>query len=273
MYCTAHAARELGEAPTADDELWLAERDIELVYFLGFDNVYFWGMTHLALLLAHEGRYCVPTAIVSNEFYELEREKFSTSKGHVVWGRDLVAEIPRDQVRFYLALTAPEHQRTNFSRAALEKITHERLTVPWNNLAVRLAKALSELGSAFEPLPVSGEARRRAATMVRRFETTYELDGYSLTRAADLIVSQLARLQERSEQLNDVCDDSAPILLGDLFLEARTLLAAASPILVDLAAAAAEAGGFEAELTISACEVTQVVPFMLPLLSTTVSAG
>ncbi|MFF4953023.1 class I tRNA ligase family protein [Streptomyces chattanoogensis] len=273
MYCTAHAQRELGEEPAANDALWLSEQSIELVYFLGFDNVYFWGMTHLALLLAHQGRYITPAAIVSNEFYELENEKFSTSKGHVVWGRDLVAEVPRDLVRFYLALTAPEHQRTNFSRAALEKITNERLTVPWNNLVVRLGKALAELGAVGRPLPVSDEGRRRATTMIRRFESTYELNGYSLTRAADLIVGQLSRLQERSVQLANVLDGNAPTLLGDLFLEARTLLAAAAPILVDLADSAARSEDFEIELSVAACDVTQVVPFMLPLLSSTVSAG
>src|SRR5947208_3519279 len=56
MYCTAWAAGQAGEPAGAADELWRAERDIELVYFLGFDNAYFWGVTHLALLLAHEGR-------------------------------------------------------------------------------------------------------------------------------------------------------------------------------------------------------------------------
>src|SRR5829696_8224419 len=55
MYCTEFAQRECGEQPARYDELWRAEHDIELVYFLGFDNAYFWGMTHLALLLAHDG--------------------------------------------------------------------------------------------------------------------------------------------------------------------------------------------------------------------------
>lgn len=270
MYCTAHAARENGERPSSDDELWKTEHGIELVYFLGFDNVYFWGMTHLALLMAHGDRYVRPSAIVSNEFYELENEKFSTSKGHVVWGRDLVAEVPRDLVRFYLSLTAPEHQRTNFGRAALDKIVVERLTGPWNELSCRLAKAVAELGANGQEFAVSDDARRRSAAMIERFSQAYELPGFSLTRAADLIVGQLGRLRGRSAELEGLGADRTAALLGDLFLESRTLLAGASPILADLAAAARRSG---VDVRLEAVEAPEIAPFDLPLLGFSTSAG
>jgi len=268
MYCTAYAAQQRGEAPGPHDELWRAEHDVELVYFLGFDNAYFWGMTHLALLLAHAGRYVLPETIVSNEFYELENEKFSTSKGHVVWARDLVAERPRDLIRFYLALTAPEHQRTNFTRAGMDMITQQRLVQPWNRLADKLGKTVAEAGFQ-APLPVSAGARGRAAIMVERFRACYELAGYSLTRAADLIVVQLDRLWRRASQLDelDASNQSAVLSqLGDLFTEVKALLACASPILIDLAEAAAQAGGFDGVLTSEAFDVQEVTPFAVPLL-------
>ena len=217
MYCTAWAAGQAGEPAGAADELWRAERDIELVYFLGFDNAYFWGVTHLALLLAHEGRYVLPETIVCNEFYELENEKFSTSKGHVVWMQDLVSQVPRDLVRFYLALTAPEHARTNFSRAALDKVTGTRLVEPWNRLAGLLAKALANAGNGPGPLPTGPAGRHGAAAMLERFRSCYELAGYSMTRAADLIAVQLDRLVRRAARANE---SGVPGLdqLGDLFL-------------------------------------------------------
>jgi methionyl-tRNA synthetase len=270
MYCTAHAARQLGKDCGAPDELWRAEHDIQLVYFLGFDNGYICGMAHVALLLAHEGRYVLPDTIVSNEFYELENEKFSTSRGHVIWSQDLLAEVPRDLVRFYLALTCPEHQRTNFSRTALDKVTGQRLVEPWNSLADLLGRAVADVGGEGAALPVSAAARGRAAAVLNRFRACYELGGYSLTRAADLIVVQLDRLQRRASQPDALVGSGTGgglERLGDLFLEVKALIAGASPILIDLAAAVAESGGFEGTLGVRTFDVPEVTPFELPLLA------
>ena len=234
MYCTAYAAEQVGMPFAADDELWRSEQDPEIVYFLGFDNAYFWGVTHLSLLLAHDGRYAVPDTIVCNEFYELENEKFSTSKGHVVWGRDLLLEVPRDLVRFYLALTCPEHQRTNFGRAALLKVSSERLIDPWNRLVWAFGDAVSALDLDEQRLPVPEDAAARAAIMVERFRTCYRLSTFSTTRAADTIVNQLARLEARAQTLPRD-RRSGERAVAALFHELVALTACCAPILIDLA--------------------------------------
>ncbi|MBO0839564.1 MAG: class I tRNA ligase family protein [Sciscionella sp.] len=256
MYCTEFGSRQLGESPASYDELWRAERNVQLVYFLGFDNAYFWGLTHLALLLAHDGKYVVPDFIVCNEFYELENEKFSTSKGHVVWAKDLLDEIPRDLARFYLTLTAPEHSRTNFSRGALEKITTERLVVPWNELAELIGKVSAQLGAGAGGLgcdadsrgvlAVSETAMKRVSLMFDRFAGCYELVDYSLSRAADLIVTHTDRLRHKAIRLVDELPGLSTIDaergLADLLAEVAGLISAASPILIDLADNARRAG-------------------------------
>ncbi|WP_027341495.1 class I tRNA ligase family protein [Hamadaea tsunoensis] len=257
MYCTWWAAKEMGERAESFDEQWLAENDIALVYFLGFDNAYFWGMTHLALLMAHGDRYVVPDAIVCNEFYELENEKFSTSRGHVVWTRDLVAEVPRDLVHFYLALTAPEHSRTNFSRAGLDKLVAERLVKPWN----RLADRVDELGAGLDGearLEVTQTGREQADIIVDRFSRSYELESFSLHRAADAIMTYVDRVTKQA---------AAP---GDVLLAARTLLACASPILAD-AGDQAKADGVELAIT-TRSTVKEIAPFRLPRMRVSVSA-
>jgi methionyl-tRNA synthetase len=261
MYCTAFAAEQLGERHETDDELWRAEHDAEVIYFIGFDNVYFWGFTHVALLMGHEGRYVLPDSIVSNEFYELENEKFSTSLGHVVYSRDLLAEVPRDLIRFYLALSAPEHQQTNFGRDALTKITGQRLADPWNRLAGLLGKAVADAGLDGATLPVSPGARRRVQAMLDRFRTNYELSSYSLNRAAILIVDQLNRLLRTAERPELSTQD-----IGDLFAEIQALLIGASPILIDLA----EASGVDCRFAVNPAQVPTVTPFALPLLDRTV---
>jgi methionyl-tRNA synthetase len=168
--------------------------------------------------MAHGDRYVLPDMIVSNEFYELENEKFSTSKGHVIGVQELLAEVPRDVARFYLALTCPEHQRTNFSRAALAEVTSRRLVEPWNDLAEALDGEVST--------EVTSGGWERAAAVLDRFRACYELPAFSLTRAAEAIVVQLERLRRRAAVRVD----------GDLFLEVRALVAGAAPILIDVAA-------------------------------------
>ncbi|MFH7597119.1 class I tRNA ligase family protein [Streptomyces racemochromogenes] len=266
MYCTWWAAAQQGDRTDGFDEHWLAENDIELVYFLGFDNVYFWGMTHLALLMAHGGRYVEPHAIVSNEFYELENQKFSTSKGHVVWAADLVAEVPRDLVRFYLALTAPEHSRTNFSRAALDSLASSRLVEPWNRLAGRVAELLDGVAEGTR-LPVSDTGAERAGIIVDRFRAHYELSSFSLHRASDLVVVYLDRLLK---QAGRTTAGDLPAT-GDLLLSVRALLACAAPLLVDLAERA-EAAGMDLSLPGRFTAATPVPALRLPTLSTAVGA-
>lgn len=268
MYCTAHAQRQLGVEPPTNDDAWRAGHDAELVFFVGFDNLFIWALVHVAELIAHEGRYVLPDTILCNEFYELENEKFSTSKGHVVWARELVAEVPRDIARFYLNLTAPEHSRTNFSRAALDKVVGERLVGPWNELATTLAKLTAEVGGDGQPLPVSPHTPARAAAMVSRFRLCFELPSFSLSRAADLIVQNVERLRIHAQRaLADKPDrDTLAVRLGDLFLQLRTLIGCASPILIDLAERAARAGDFEPRMSADACDVTYTTAFAVPSL-------
>lgn len=97
--------------------------DDRYVQFFGFDNSYFYAFVHVALsIAAHEAGYAwpQPSAFITNQFFNLDNAKFSTSKGHLVWARELAAEFNSDLIRFFLALHGPEYQETNFSREAFE---------------------------------------------------------------------------------------------------------------------------------------------------------
>jgi methionyl-tRNA synthetase len=264
IFTTAYAAAQLGRV-TEPGELWRPSENRRMVHFLGFDNAFFFCLPHIALLMAHGDRYIRPEWIMTNEFYELESEKFSTSKGHVVSCADLLAEVPRDVARLYLALTAPEYQRTTFSRAGLDKVAEHRLVGPWNRLAGTLAKAVANAGGATTTLPVSAAARSRVAAMLDRFDVHYEMPTYSLARAADTILVQIDRLGARAAALDGRSLESDPQAWGDLFLEVRALLVAASPILIDLADAARRVGVAH-NLSGGAFDVTEVHPFAPPSL-------
>jgi methionyl-tRNA synthetase len=221
IYCAALSAERRGLELAAPDELWLAEAGTKVVYFLGFDNTYPFAIGAVAMLLACEGRYLLPEDFITNEFYELDNAKFSTSRGHVVWGRDLVTEMPRDLVRYHLAATSPENQRTDFSRAALARVTSSRLVEPWNQVAGKVDEFVGR-----GALPVSERSRAAAARIVERFAACYELDCFSLTRAAETLTEQLGRLARWVVRPGEE---------GDFCHEVDVVLRCAAPILIDLA--------------------------------------
>jgi methionyl-tRNA synthetase len=92
--------------------------DAKYVQFMGFDNSYFYVLAHVALAMA--ARQCgyewpLPSAFITNQFYYLNVGKFSTSKGHAVWAKDLAAEYNTDLARLFLAWHGPEFQEGTFS--------------------------------------------------------------------------------------------------------------------------------------------------------------
>jgi methionyl-tRNA synthetase len=221
VHASALAAQRRGEVLESDDQLWLG--DTEVVYFFGSDAGFAFAVAGVAMLLALED-YVLPEQFVTNEFYELENDKFSTSRGHLVTGQQLLnSGVPRDLIRFYLASTSPEFQRTNFTRAAMAEVTSSRLVAPWNRIAAKV-NALPRV-----PLPVSERSRAAARLMVERFAGAYDVRRFSVTAAAFTLTEQLARL------------DAFPLTAenaGDFCHEVDVFLRCAAPILTDLAASA-----------------------------------
>ena len=245
MYCSMLAAENRGIEVASEDALWRPEAASEVVYFLGFDNIFPFAISGLAMLLALSDRYVLPKKFLTNEFYELDYQKFSTSRGHAVWGRDLARSAPRDLIRFYLASTSPEHQRTNFDRDALDTVTRARLVEPWNVVAARV-----EAWVGHGPLSVSEHARAAAACIVERFTAAYELPRFSVSRVAETLTQQLDRLQRLTAY--------SP---GDFCHEVDVVLRCAAPILIDLAAEAL----VEREIH-AVADRTEITPRLLPRL-------
>jgi methionyl-tRNA synthetase len=281
MFTTSYAAAKLGR-DTVPGELWRktpgSTENLRIVHFLGFDNAYYFCLPHIAMLMAHGDKYVWPESIINNEFYELESSKFSTSKGHVLTPEELLEEVPRDVARLYLALTAPEYQRSTFSRTGLDTMAEDRLVGPWNQLAGILAKAVANAGGDSSRLPVSDVARQRVALMLERFDLGYEMPTFNLNRSADTVLIQIDRLRRQATDLDGQALDEQPEAWGDLFCEVKALLALASPILIDLATAAREAGVVDdlpanGILVAGAFDTAEVTPFAPPLLAADVAAG
>jgi methionyl-tRNA synthetase len=118
--------KQLG-APGGWERFWKAE-DAEIVQCFGADNGFFYAVFVPALLLAFDAEIRLPAAFVMNEFYRLEGLKFSTSRKHAIWGKEILRHVPADVVRFYLAYTCPETEGTNFTLADFEATVERELS-------------------------------------------------------------------------------------------------------------------------------------------------
>ncbi len=127
------ASRELTDQIGSDGgfkAFWGAE-DAEVVQFFGFDNCWNHAVLYPALLKAYDPSIKLPRAFVSNQLYYLDHQKFSTSRGHAIWARDLLERNSVDAVRLYLAHTCPEAERTNFTLREFEAWVESEFEGRW----------------------------------------------------------------------------------------------------------------------------------------------
>jgi methionyl-tRNA synthetase len=111
--------------PSGWERFWCDDQ-AEVVQFFGFDNTFAHTVLHPALLMAHGG-FRPPDSFVINEFHQLDGSKFSSSRGHAVWGGEILQRVPSDLIRYYLCFTAPERSQENFTLDEFQQKTNRNL--------------------------------------------------------------------------------------------------------------------------------------------------
>ena len=178
--------------------------EAEVVQFYGFDNSFYYALMLPAMFHAFDPDIRLPTAFVTNEFYRLDGLKFSTSRGHAIWGREILEEASSDAVRYHLASTSPETEGTNFTREDFEATLDRELVRGWCGWLEDLGRRLEE---DFEgQVPATGDWTpdhqrfyRRLEALVADGATAYEAATFSPQLAART-VSELVRAARRFGQ-------------------------------------------------------------------------
>lgn len=204
---TAEAFAARGEARENGMALWRRDAETKLIQFLGYDNSFFFAFVHPALSWAH-GDIVLPDTILTNEFLELDNFKFSTSKNHLIWARDLVSDRDADAVRFYLALINPEHQKTNFTLAAMDELVATKFTRPFRGAVEAVAGAIEASGETGEEWTIDARLAERLATALARFAQFHETETFSLQRIAEHFSQLLIRIEAGGKRLAE--DAPAP---------------------------------------------------------------
>ncbi|QHI35950.1 Methionine--tRNA ligase [Kordia antarctica] len=102
--------------------------NLKIAISFGIDNTIPHIMSALALALT-VSEYKSFDYFMPNYFFHLEKDKFSTSRGHVIWGADIInkTSVSADALRFYLIQECPEETATAFSINEFIQINNQLL--------------------------------------------------------------------------------------------------------------------------------------------------
>ncbi|MFG2000952.1 class I tRNA ligase family protein [Spirillospora sp. NPDC048911] len=171
--------------------------DWKIVHFFGYDNSFYHAILYPVLYRLAHPEWSPDIDYHVNEFYLLEGEKFSTSRRHAIWGKDILSPDTVDAVRFFLSRSRPEGRRTNFSRDAYETALREDLIGKWQHWLNDLGARVDKLYGGIAPAPGDWTPEHRAfqtrlGERLQGLTSSLGPDGFSLNRAAD----ELHRLVE-----------------------------------------------------------------------------
>lgn len=197
-YLAATSAHTIGTGePVTGERLW-KDPNTEVIHFLGHDCSFSHAVFWPGLLLAH-GELTLPKHVITNEFYRLEDEKFSTSRGHAIWGGEFLRQTPADAVRFHLCLAGPETNQTSFS---LRKFTETSQTVLREGLQAWTDELLTLVHKDFGgvvPEPGDASPDPRVAAVLRLPDLITEAlapERFSPRRAAEAVREVVIELPE-----------------------------------------------------------------------------
>lgn len=209
LYSATHLA-----ADNRWESVW-QDPDTAVVQCFGFDNAFFFAAFLPAVLHAYDPAIRLPQALVSNEFYQLEGQKFSTSRNHAVWGDEALAHVPADVLRFVLSHDRPQNEQTSFSLARLHHLANDRLIAPAQGWLQDLQRTLQTDFAGLSPAALGPEAytdaqRRfidRLGDLARVAGRAYEPAGFALPEAARSLVDLVdsaAEFHRSQAHLRDV---------------------------------------------------------------------
>ncbi|NNH68370.1 class I tRNA ligase family protein [Nocardia uniformis] len=245
-YGFLHGIGRLAERLGEDWKANAPQPEWKLVHFFGYDNSFYHCILFPALYSLAFPAWQPEIDYHVNEFYLLEGKKFSTSRRHAIWGKEILSPDSADAVRYFLAATRAERTRTNFTTADYERVLHEQLIGIWQRWLVDLGCRVTQLFGGRAPEAGNWTAEhlaflRRLYLRLDATTASLEPDGFSLRAAAaeiDGLVGDAVRFAAEGDRLGGIGTlDSEVRTSIVLELTAAKLLAAVSaPIMPRFAA-------------------------------------
>ncbi|MFF1487485.1 class I tRNA ligase family protein [Streptomyces sp. NPDC058319] len=252
-YGFLHGIQALGER---DGEDWRAldpKPDWKIVHFFGYDNSFYHSVLYPVLYRLAFPQWAPDIDYHVNEFYLLEGEKFSTSRRHAVWGKEILGPDSVDAVRYFLARTRPEGERTDFRRAVYDAVLRDTLIGTWQEWLNDLGRRVDTHHGGTAPdagnwTPEHSAFLGRLGNRLAALTAALGPDGFSLRQAAaelDGIAQDAASFGRRQALLagdREWYDENRTAVALEL-AAARLLATAATPLMPRFAARLATALG------------------------------
>ncbi len=144
-------------------------------YFIGKDNIPFHAIIWPAMLMGY-GDLARPFDVPANEFMQMGGQKASSSRGNVIWTKDVLDQYGVDPLRYYLAASMPETRDTEFTYEELVRRNNDELVATYGNAAHRLLTFAQRnfAGVVPEPGELTPEDEAMLATVAQGFSAVAE---------------------------------------------------------------------------------------------------
>ena len=199
---------------------WWNDPETLSYYFMGKDNITFHSQIWPAELLAYDGLgdkggkpgpYGVlqlPTEVVSSEFLTMEGKQFSSSRGVVIYVRDVLERYQPDALRYFISSAGPENQDSDFTWAEFVKRTNGELVAGWGNLVNRTATMIHR---GFGQIPAAAELTADDLALLAAVNEGFVTVGALIGRHRQK--QALAELMRVVAEVNKYVTDQAPFKL------------------------------------------------------------
>lgn len=194
------------------EKWWKSPEDVELVQFMGKDNVPFHTVIFPSTLLGTEEPWTLMKTISVTEYLNYESGKFSKSRGVGVFGNDVKStNIPVEVWRYYLLTNRPEVSDTLFTWVDLQAKQNNELLKNLGNFVHRtlsfLAKPLGE-GGFGKVVPEVGNPEEHELTRNLAIKVKSTVDEYIKSMEAVKLKGGLKAAMQVSSLGNQYLQDS-----------------------------------------------------------------
>ncbi|OKL50360.1 methionine--tRNA ligase [Boudabousia marimammalium] len=158
---------------------WWNDPEALSYYFMGKDNIVFHSQIWPAELLGYNGagdkggepgdfgKLNLPTEVVSSEFLTMEGKKFASSRGIVIYVRDMLSRYQADALRYFISAAGPENSDSDFTWAEFVRRTNSELVAGWGNLVNRTGAMIAK---RFGEIPQPGELQEIDRNLLNMIE-------------------------------------------------------------------------------------------------------
>ena len=252
-YAFLHGIERLGRRLRRGWQASDPQPEWKIVHFFGYDNSFYHSILCPALYAIAFPDWVPDIEYNVNEFYLLDDAKFSTSRRHAIWGKDVLSADTVDAVRYYLALTRGEVERTRFLLGEFHDVTGARLTGVWQGWLHDLGRRVADGFAGRAPdagswTPLHRAFLGRLQTRLERVSLLYGSGAFALNevvREIDGLVDEAVRFSRQHATLAAdaaLADERRTVIALEL-AAARLLAQVTAPVMPRFSARLASALG------------------------------